>query len=89
MRQGESGGLGGSELTDGGDGSDDFTELQLVQDGGLSGCVKTDHEDSHLLTTPETVKQPRESDTHFDGASEPGVADRYMVSGGCGRGSGN
>lgn len=40
------------ELTDGGDGSDDFTELQLVQNGGLSGSVKTDHQNTHLLLPP-------------------------------------
>lgn len=40
------------ELTDGGDGSDDFTELQLVQDGGLSGGVETDHQNTHLLLPP-------------------------------------
>ena len=39
-------------LTNCGDGGDDFTELQLVEDGGLSGGVKTDHQDSHLLTSP-------------------------------------
>lgn len=60
-------------LTDGGNGGDDFTELQLVQDGGLSGGVKTDHQNSHLLASPESIEQPRESDTHVDGgASKPG-----------------
>lgn len=39
-------------LTDRRDCGDDFTELQLVEDGGLSGSVKTDHQDSHLLATP-------------------------------------
>lgn len=43
---------GGSGLTNGGDGGDNFTELELVQDGGLSGGVETDHQDSHLLATP-------------------------------------
>jgi len=59
-------------LTDRGNGGDDFTELQLVQNGGLSGGVKTDHQDSHLLATPKSIKQPRESDTHIGGASKPG-----------------
>ena len=35
----------------GGDWSDNLTELELVEDGGLSGCVETDHEDSHLLVS--------------------------------------
>lgn len=42
----------GEGLTNCGDGGDDFTQLQLIQDGGLSGGVETDHQDSHLLTTP-------------------------------------
>lgn len=36
-------------LTDGRDGRHNFTQLQLVQDGGLSGSVETDHENTHLL----------------------------------------
>jgi hypothetical protein len=26
-----------------------FTKLQFVQDGGFTGSIKSDHEDSHLL----------------------------------------
>ena len=33
-------------LTDGGDCGNDFTELELVEDGGLTGGVETDHEDT-------------------------------------------
>lgn len=66
-------------LTDGGNGGDDFTELELVEDGGLSGGVKTDHQDSHLLATPESIEQPRESDTHVDGASKPEEDEREML----------
>lgn len=40
------------ERTDGGDGGDDFTELELVQDCGLSGGVETNHQDAHLLLAP-------------------------------------
>jgi len=39
----------GRRLTNCGDSGDDFTELQLIQNGGLSGSVETDHENSHLL----------------------------------------
>lgn len=42
----------GSGLTDCRNGGDDFTELELVQDGGLTGGVKTDHQDAHLLAAP-------------------------------------
>ena len=34
---------------DGWDGVDDFSELHLVQDGGLACGIETDHEDSHFL----------------------------------------
>lgn len=36
-------------LTDGGDSGDDFAELELVQNCGLSSSVQTHHENSHLL----------------------------------------
>lgn len=39
-------------LTNRGNGGDDFTELELVQDGGLTSGVKTDHQDAHLLAAP-------------------------------------
>ena len=35
--------------TDGGDGGDDLTELQLIKNGGLTGSIETDHKDTHLL----------------------------------------
>ena len=41
-----------SELTDCGDGGNNFTELKLVENSGLSGSVQTDHQDTHLLATP-------------------------------------
>lgn len=76
------------ELTDRRDGGDDFTKLQLVQDGGLSGGVKTDHQDSHLLATPESIEQPRESDTHGGGVSKPACRDKIEMSVIVGRSSG-
>lgn len=43
-------GVGAStRLTDGGDSGDDFAELELVENGGLSGSIQTHHENSHLL----------------------------------------
>lgn len=53
--------------TDGWDGGDDFTKLQLVEDGGLSGSVQSDHQNSHLLLAPEAVEQLRERETHVGG----------------------
>lgn len=38
--------------TNGRDRGDDFAQLQLVQDGRLSGGVKPHHQDSHLLLSP-------------------------------------
>ena len=38
---------GGRERhTDGGDGSDDFTELKLVENGGFTGGIESDHENT-------------------------------------------
>jgi len=31
---------------------DNFTQLELVQDSGLSGSIKTNHQDSHLFLSP-------------------------------------
>ncbi len=51
-------------LTDCGDRSDDFAELELVQDGGLAGSVKSDHEDAHLLLAEEALEQTGEHVSH-------------------------
>lgn len=53
--------------TDCGDGGDDFTELELVQDGRLARCVETNHQDAHLLLAPEAIEQLRERETHGSG----------------------
>jgi len=37
---------------DGRNGGDDFTQLELIQDGGLSGGIETDHQNAHLLLPP-------------------------------------
>ena len=34
----------------------DFTELELVQDGGLAGSVKPNHQNSHFLLGKETLE---------------------------------
>ena len=54
-------------LTDCGNGGDDFTKLQLVEDSGLSGGIETNHEDSHLLLAPQAVEQLGEGKTHVGG----------------------
>jgi hypothetical protein len=50
-----------------GNSGDDFTELQLVKNGGLSGGIETNHQDSHLLLAPQAVEQLGESETHIGG----------------------
>jgi len=45
-------------------GCDNFTKLELVQNCGLSGSIQTNHQDSHLLLSPELIKQLRECKTH-------------------------
>lgn len=55
---------------DGRDGRDDLTELELVENSGLSGSVETDHENSHLLLAEEPIEELseyRERVAHFGG----------------------
>jgi hypothetical protein len=44
-------------LTNGGDGGDDLAELELVEDGGLSGGVEPHHQDPHLLLREQPAEQ--------------------------------
>ena len=53
--------------TDCGNCGDDFTELQLVQNSGLSSGIETDHQNSHLLLAPQAVEQLGEGKTHVGG----------------------
>ena len=50
--------------TNGGNSRDNFTQLQLVKDGGFSGSVQTDHENSHLLLPPQLIKDLGKCETH-------------------------
>jgi hypothetical protein len=50
-----------------GNGGDNFTKLQLVKNGGLSGGIETNHQDSHLLLAPQAVEQLGEGKTHIGG----------------------
>jgi hypothetical protein len=43
--------------TNGGDSGDDFTQLQFVQNGGLTGGVQTNHQNTHFLVAEESVKE--------------------------------
>lgn len=46
----------GRKRTNGRNSGDDLTKLQLVKNGGLSGSVETDHENSHLLLAEPFVE---------------------------------
>jgi len=43
--------------TDGGNGCNNLTELELVKDGGLTSSIKTDHKDTHILLAKETAEE--------------------------------
>lgn len=49
----ESGGRSLKRLTNGWDRGDDLSQLEFVKDGGLSGSVKTNHEDTWSEKTVE------------------------------------
>ena len=52
-------------LTDSGDGGDDLAELELVEDGGLTGGIEPDHENPHLLLGEEAAEQLPKGETHL------------------------
>ena len=52
------------KLTNSGDGGDNLTELELVQNGGLTSSIKTNHENPHLLLGKKPAKQLGERQTH-------------------------
>lgn len=63
--------------TDSGDGGDDLSQLEFVQDGGFSGRIQTHHQDSHLFLSKEILKEARKhvphggrSETHGKGKKE-------------------
>ena len=60
-------------ITDGWDGGDDLSQLELVEDGGLSGGVQPHHEDPHLLLAEEALEQAGEHVSHDEGEEENGV----------------
>jgi hypothetical protein len=48
-----------------------FTKLQLVQNGGLAGCVEPNHQNSHFLFGKETLEQALEG-SHLDESGSSG-----------------
>jgi len=51
----------------GGDSGHDLAELELVENGGLTGGIETDHEDAHLLLAEEAAKHLAERESHGAG----------------------
>jgi len=53
-----------SEITDGGDSGDDFSKLELVQDGCLTSSIKTYHQNPHFLLREQPAEQLSERQPH-------------------------
>ena len=53
-------------ITDGRDGSNDLSELELVEDGGLSSGIESHHQDPHLLLRKQALEELGEGETHGD-----------------------
>jgi len=47
------------------DGRDDLAELELVEDGGLTSGIETNHEDPHLLLREQATEQLPERQPHL------------------------
>ena len=52
-------------LTNGWNRGDDLAKLELVQDGGLTSSVETNHEDTHLFLCKESAEQLPERQPHL------------------------
>lgn len=46
------------------DSGDNLAKLELVENGGFTGGIETDHENSHLLLPPQLIEQLGKSETH-------------------------
>lgn len=51
--------------TNGWDGVQDLSEFELINNGGLSGSIKTKHEDSGLFLSEHSVEHFSEGKSHF------------------------
>ena len=52
------------DLTDGRNGSDDLTKLQLVEDGCFPCSIEADHEDAHLPLGKQALEELGEREAH-------------------------
>mmetsp|Transcript_6020 Transcript_6020/g.15757 ORF Transcript_6020/g.15757 Transcript_6020/m.15757 type:complete len:262 (-) Transcript_6020:40-825(-) len=67
----------------GGDGSHDLAQLELVQDRGLTGGIKSDHKNAHLLLGEQLAQHLAEREPHGGERTVPEMARRQIR---CGRG---
>ena len=51
-------------LTYGGDGGDDLSQFQLIQDRGLSCGIQAHHQDAHLLLPNQALEEVSKDVTH-------------------------
>lgn len=51
-------------LTDGRDRGNNFSQFELVQDGGLSSSIQSDHQDPHFFLAKQALKSAGQS-THL------------------------
>ena len=54
-------------LTDGRNGCNDLSQLQLVKDCGFTSCIQSNHENSHLFFAKEAFEEGGEHVTHVGG----------------------
>lgn len=53
------------EHTNCGNGRDNLSQLKFVQDGSLTSCIKTYHENTHLFLGKESAKKLGERQPHL------------------------
>lgn len=50
--------------SNGGNGGDNLTKLELVENGGFTGGIETNHQDTHLLLPPQLIEDLGKGETH-------------------------
>ena len=60
-------------LTNGRNGGDNFAQLELIQDGGFTGGVETNHQNAHFLLAKELREKSGEAQTHGEWLDAFGV----------------
>ena len=71
--------------SDGGDGGDDFSQLEFIEDGRLTRCIQSHHENAHLLLTEHPTEDLTEGQTHPDRGRREGAEKDWKGERGKGR----